>query len=85
VLLGDLNLPTWGVRLALLGTRWIHAGGTPTYPAWEPKIQTDQLLVTGGLRVLDLTVGPAATSDHLPLAATLTLTKDAEEGIGRPG
>ncbi|MGH8884402.1 MAG: endonuclease/exonuclease/phosphatase family protein [Egibacteraceae bacterium] len=73
-LLGDLNLPAWGARLALSGTRWAHAGGAPTYPAWEPKIQTDQLLVTGGLLVRELTVGPPATSDHLPLLATLVLT-----------
>lgn len=73
-LLGDLNLPAWGARLALSGTRWAHAGGVPTYPAWEPQIQTDQLLVTGGLLVHELTVGPPATSDHLPLLATLALT-----------
>lgn len=73
-LLGDLNLPAWGARLALSATRWVHAGGAPTYPAWEPKIQTDQLLVTGGIVVRELTVGRLATSDHLPLLATLALT-----------
>ncbi|MGH8900538.1 MAG: endonuclease/exonuclease/phosphatase family protein [Egibacteraceae bacterium] len=73
-LLGDLNLPAWGARLVLSGTRWVHAGGTPTYPAWEPRIQTDQILVTGGIVVRELKVGRPATSDHLPLLATLALT-----------
>lgn len=74
VLLGDFNLPAWGARLVLSGTRWVHAGGAPTYPASKPKVQTDQLLVIGGLRVRDVTVGAPATSDHLPLLATLTLS-----------
>lgn len=73
VLLGDLNLPRWGARLVLMGTRWVHAGGAPTYPASEPKVQTDQILVTGGLRVEGITVGAPATSDHLPLIATVVL------------
>lgn len=72
-LIGDLNLPAVGARLALSGTRWAHAGGAPTYPAPDPKVQTDQLFVTGGLRVRDVTVGAPATSDHLPLIATVTL------------
>lgn len=71
-LLGDLNLPAWGARLALSGTAWTHAGGGPTYPAWSPRMQTDHLLITGGLRAHDVTVGHAATSDHLPLLATLS-------------
>ncbi|MGH8905436.1 MAG: endonuclease/exonuclease/phosphatase family protein [Egibacteraceae bacterium] len=71
-LIGDVNLPAWGARLALAGTAWTHAGGGPTYPAWEPRMQTDQLLVTGGLTATDVRVGPRATSDHLPLLATLS-------------
>ena len=73
-LVGDLNLPAWGVRLALAATPWRHAGGAPTYPAWGPRIQTDQLLVTGGLTTRDVVIGPPGTSDHLPLVATLTTT-----------
>lgn len=72
VLLGDLNLPVWPVRLALRGG-WSHAGGTPTYPSWRPRMQVDQVLVRGGLEVLDVVVGPPGTSDHLPLIATLGL------------
>jgi endonuclease/exonuclease/phosphatase family metal-dependent hydrolase len=76
-LIGDLNLPAWGARLALVGTAWAHAGGAPTYPAWDPRVQTDQLLVTGGLVADDVRVGPRATSDHLPLCATLCLADRA--------
>jgi endonuclease/exonuclease/phosphatase family metal-dependent hydrolase len=70
-LIGDLNLPNWGTRLTLAGTAWAHAGGGPTYPAEAPRIQTDHLLVAGGLTASEVTVGPRATSDHLPLLATL--------------
>jgi endonuclease/exonuclease/phosphatase family metal-dependent hydrolase len=71
-LLGDLNLPSWPVRL-LLGDGWTHAGGAPTYPAWRPRIQVDQLLVRGGLTVRDIVVAAPATSDHLPLVATVAV------------
>lgn len=72
VLLGDLNLPCWPVRLALRDG-WRHAGGRATYPAWRPRVQTDQLLVRGDVWVRDLVVAPMATSDHLPLVATLAV------------
>lgn len=71
LLIGDLNLPAWPVRLALRDG-WSHAGGQPTYPAWRPRVQIDQLLVRG-LRVDEIAVTPPATSDHLPLVATLSL------------
>lgn len=76
-LLGDLNLPALPVRLMLVDADhdggWTHAGGAPTYPAWRPRLQVDQLLVRGGLTVRDITVAPQATSDHLPLVATVAL------------
>jgi endonuclease/exonuclease/phosphatase family metal-dependent hydrolase len=72
VLTGDLNLPALGVR-ALVRGGWRHAHGFPTYPAWSPRIQPDQLLVHGPLAVRDVTVGPQGPGDHLPLAATLEL------------
>ncbi len=71
VLVGDLNLPVWPVRLAL--PTWRHAGGAPTYPAWNPRVQVDQLLVRGAIAVREVTAGARTTSDHLPLVATLTL------------
>lgn len=71
VLTGDLNLPALGVRALVRG--WRSAQGFPTYPAWSPHLQPDQLLVRGPLRVLDVVVGPQGPSDHLPLVATVEL------------
>ncbi|MBW3602887.1 MAG: endonuclease/exonuclease/phosphatase family protein [Actinobacteria bacterium] len=70
VLVGDLNLPVWSVRLAL-GPAWRHAGGGATYPAGRPRTQPDQLLVTGRLAVRPADVGARGPSDHLPLVATV--------------
>lgn len=71
VLLGDLNLPAWVVRALL--RRWDHAGGSPTYPAWRPRVQVDQALVHGGVVVREATVASASSSDHLPLICLLEL------------
>lgn len=81
LLVGDLNLPSWPVRAGVCRGRagaavadgWTHAGGAPTYPSWQPRIQVDQLLVRGGLRVVDVGVGAAGTSDHRPLHTTVEL------------
>lgn len=70
-LIGDLNLPPWPVRLALRG--WTQARSGPTYPAWQPRVAVDQLLVRGGLTIRDVVVAAPATSDHLPLVATVAL------------
>lgn len=70
LLLGDFNLPVAVVR-RVLGRRWDHAGGAPTYPAWKPRTQPDQVAVTGGLAVHDTTVAPAGSSDHRPLCVTI--------------
>ncbi|MEX0657713.1 MAG: endonuclease/exonuclease/phosphatase family protein [Egibacteraceae bacterium] len=72
VLAGDLNLPVHAVRMAL-GGGWRHAHGGPTHPAWSPRRQPDQIVVTKDLRVRDAVVGPAGASDHLPLVATIDL------------
>jgi endonuclease/exonuclease/phosphatase family metal-dependent hydrolase len=71
VLTGDLNLPALGVRGLVRG--WRSAQGFATYPAWNPRLQPDQLLVRGPVRVLDVAVGPQGPSDHLPLVTTLEL------------
>lgn len=72
VLAGDCNLPAQAVR-ALLRRRWAHAGGQPTYPAWQPRLQVDQIAVTGGVAVEAVERAPAGTSDHLPMVARLRL------------
>lgn len=71
LLLGDLNLPPWPVRLALRD--WRHAGGAPTYPAWSPRVQVDQALVSGPVSVLGVEVAETTSSDHLPLVVRLRL------------
>lgn len=71
VLVGDLNLPLWVVRAAL--PQWQHAGGAPTYPAWDPRLQVDQLLARGSVRVAAVQVGARGSSDHLPLLVDLEL------------
>ena len=70
VLLGDLNLPPRATALVTPG--WTNAGGSPTYPAGDPRMQLDQVLVRG-LEVAAVRVGEAATSDHRPLIADLRL------------
>ncbi|CAN5742361.1 MAG: endonuclease/exonuclease/phosphatase family protein [Actinomycetota bacterium] len=71
VLLGDLNLPRWPVRASL--PTWQHAAHGATYPSWGPRATLDQLLVHGGVRVLEAAAGPRGPSDHLPLVATIAL------------
>ena len=75
VLIGDFNLPVWPVRMALPG--WTHGGGSPTYPSWDPRLQVDQVVVRGGVRIREVRIGPAATSDHLPLLASLEFSPGA--------
>ena len=71
LLLGDFNLPAPVVRAALPG--WHHAGGSATYPAADPRLQLDHVLVRGGVRVRSCRSGPALAGDHLPVVADLEL------------
>lgn len=70
VLAGDCNLPVGAVR-ALLGRAWTHAGGAPTYPSWQPRMQVDQIAATGGVAVEDVAVLDVPTSDHRAVLARL--------------
>lgn len=70
VLLGDFNLPRWAVRFGAMEFR--HTGGASTFPADNPKVQLDHLLVRGVPKA-KARVGPRLTSDHLPLIVDLTL------------
>lgn len=71
VLVGDLNLPVRAVRALTRG--WRHGGGEPTYPAWRPRAQPDQLLRRGPVTVEAARAGPRGPSDHLPLVVDLRL------------
>lgn len=69
VLLGDLNMPPPVPRWL---TRWQVLARTPTYPAWEPRIQLDHVLGSGGLPAVTAVEAPQlAVSDHRALLVEL--------------
>ncbi|HEX6238215.1 MAG TPA: endonuclease/exonuclease/phosphatase family protein [Acidimicrobiales bacterium] len=69
-LAGDMNMWGWCVdRLVPRG--WRRAVRGRTYPAHRPHSQTDHLLVTPAVDVLDAEVVPQAMSDHRPVRARL--------------
>ena len=73
LLLGDLNLPVWSAALA---SRWRPLGRHPTYPAAQPKVQLDHILVdprgSGPLPPVTAVGSPLSTiSDHRPLVVDL--------------
>jgi endonuclease/exonuclease/phosphatase family metal-dependent hydrolase len=69
VLLGDLNMPPPFPR-ALTG--WRVLARTPTYPAWDPKIQLDHVLGSGDVPAVTAVESPElAVSDHRALLVEL--------------
>jgi endonuclease/exonuclease/phosphatase family metal-dependent hydrolase len=69
VLLGDLNMPG-PVPRAL--TRWTPLARTPTYPAWQPRVQLDHVLASGALPPVTAVESPALPlSDHRALLVEL--------------
>ena len=69
VLLGDLNIPG-GLPRRL--TRWRPLARTPTYPAWEPRIQLDHVLASGELPpVIAVETPVLPLSDHRALLVQL--------------
>ncbi len=69
VLLGDLNMPPPFPRAL---TRWQVLARTPTYPAWEPRIQLDHVLGSGTLPPVRAVESPQlAVSDHRALLVEL--------------
>jgi len=48
------------------------AAPQPTWPAWNPALALDHVLVTPGIRVDDHAVLDCRLSDHRPVAVTLT-------------
>ncbi|MFB9238302.1 endonuclease/exonuclease/phosphatase family protein [Plantactinospora siamensis] len=73
ILLGDLNLPA-GLAAAVSG--WRTLGRQPTYPASQPRVQLDHILLDplGGDRlaaVSAVSTPAAAISDHRPLVVDL--------------
>jgi endonuclease/exonuclease/phosphatase family metal-dependent hydrolase len=69
VLLGDLNMPGGFPRWL---TGWRALARTPTYPAWDPKVQLDHVLATGDLPPVRAVETPELPlSDHRALLVEL--------------
>ncbi len=76
VLMGDLNTPIESPELSNLFARTALVtpdAPPPTFPSWAPKRAIDHILVSDSLKVDELRTLPHLVSDHLPIAATLTL------------
>ncbi|HVT35811.1 MAG TPA: endonuclease/exonuclease/phosphatase family protein, partial [Nevskiaceae bacterium] len=49
------------------------AHSPPTFPSWQPRRAIDHILVGGGVELHSLQALPHRLSDHLPLAAEISL------------
>lgn len=73
LLLGDFNAAPGSPELEPLRRLLRHAGGGPSFPAGEPRVQPDQIYASPHWEVLRAWAEPAAASDHLPVVAELRL------------
>jgi endonuclease/exonuclease/phosphatase family metal-dependent hydrolase len=70
--LGDLNAAADAPELEPLAfLRDAVPGGVPTYPAHDPSVRLDHVLITRDLEASDRVIVPATASDHLPVSVTL--------------
>lgn len=76
VLMGDLNCEPAALR-AHRSLRdagfWVPDSSPKTFPSWRPRIAIDHILLSSQLQVQRLQSLPIAISDHLPLAAEVSL------------
>jgi endonuclease/exonuclease/phosphatase family metal-dependent hydrolase len=74
-LAGDMNMWGWCVDRLVGASRrspgWRRAVRGATYPAHRPHSQTDHILVTSAVEVVDAQVLPMVMSDHRPVRARL--------------
>jgi hypothetical protein len=85
IIAGDLNMPRI-IAARLAG--FSPAVNGRTYPAWQPLIQLDHLLVSDDLTAVAGSVLTSAGSDHLPVRATITVSANASPAAalgGSPG
>jgi endonuclease/exonuclease/phosphatase family metal-dependent hydrolase len=68
VIVGDLNMPALVARRFGGLTELVRGA---TFPAHQPLLQLDHVLVSGGIQAGPGTVLPAVGSDHLPVRAQL--------------
>lgn len=86
VLMGDLNCTVNSEELRSLFARTslTPPGESPpsTFPSWRPRRAIDHILTTPSVRVEQLWTLPHPVSDHLPLAASVSVPMSLE-GAGR--
>ena len=77
VLMGDLNCTLHSAELTSLFQKTsLKAPDKPTpatFPSWRPRRAIDHILTTPSVRIEELWTLPHPVSDHLPLAASVTV------------
>jgi len=77
VLMGDLNCTVSSAELrSLFASTSLKApeeAPPSTFPSWRPRRAIDHILATPGVRVEQLWTLPHPVSDHLPLAASISV------------
>jgi len=71
IIMGDMNTHmSHLLNDSPLRTLNLHpaVGTEPTYPAWEPSLTLDHVLVSSGLEIVHHQVLDCRVSDHLPIA-----------------
>jgi endonuclease/exonuclease/phosphatase family metal-dependent hydrolase len=77
---GDMNMWGWCIdRLTPAG--WRRAVRRRTYPAHRPHSQTDHILVTPAVDVVESEVIPQVMSDHRPVRARLALRSSPRHAV----
>jgi endonuclease/exonuclease/phosphatase family metal-dependent hydrolase len=74
IIAGDLNMPRI-IAARLAGFSPAVSGRT--FPAWQPLMQLDHLLVSDDLTVVAGSVLTSAGSDHLPVRATIAVSANS--------
>ena len=83
IVAGDFNT-FWGTHEIYLfmrasGLRSANAGGLPSYPAWQPRVELDFVLVSEGIEVRDFRIPEVRYSDHRPLICDFEVTRKNRE------
>lgn len=76
ILMGDLNTTHDSAELRRFHERSgmsVPVLAPPTFPSWAPKKAIDHILVSPGIVVDKLWTLPHPVSDHLPIAASITI------------
>jgi len=87
LLIGDLNTPIESPELRTLFARTSLQPPTQppkTFPSWAPNRAIDHILASSSLKVDELRTLPHLVSDHLPIAATISLPSALKLSDSRP-